>query len=446
MSDKALVKSSQDINVKEIVQQFGGKATVLLPPQHAKVWSPLHTPDISVVEFKIEDAHKIGGGYEDGQWVDYYMHSKPQLDTVATYAGIEVLESAPLPSDDPRVFIHQVKMRLLTPTGTRVVKTATKRVDLRPLDEGGTRAERSYDQRWDRVNKYLNGETYYSKKDRKRVSYDPPRGLRPRQKDETIEAYKEVAEAFVREEVKTEMTQARVFGGELAESGAMNRCMRTLMGIKMQWTEEEFKRPVIIITAKVDFSKIGEEALMKQLMLAAFGQLSGEESASPKLLEMMQALDNVVPADIVEEETIELPPDENGEVVEAEVSEIQEEQQINSLPIEEVKQFQGFISSWGFTVPKAQNGLLQSLFGEDVNLANMDKLQAKIAMQYVLNTRKLMPEAGIEGGALKRCKAQEKILAYECYGEGQPLPKWEAPKIEPPEEPMYDDSNLELPF
>jgi hypothetical protein len=85
MSDeeRGLVKAeAPKIDLAPYIEQFGGKVTILLPVEHARTWSPLHAASINVVKFRAANAHKIE---------DKFMHSKAQLDTMATYAGIKVV-------------------------------------------------------------------------------------------------------------------------------------------------------------------------------------------------------------------------------------------------------------------------------------------------------------------------------------------------------------------
>jgi len=429
MSDeeRGLVKAeAPEIDLEPYIIQFGGKVTVLLPVEHARTWSPLHAASINVVKFSTGQAHKIEGKY---------MHSKPQLDTMATYAGIKVVDSRVIPEDDPYVFTHQVTMKLLLATGGSVEQTKTKTYDLR---DGGSRAERSKQRLMGRIGDALTGKKYGDKT----AGY--PKYFQPKKAKESDEEFWARAETFVAESVQEELEQARVYGRELAESGAMNRCLRSLLGLKMTWDKEEFEQPVIIVTARIDYQKvfeqIGEKALAQRVMASAFGAMNGADSG--EMASLMAAVGDVGPEDVIEAQVVEIQPeDEDFEPVPADVQEtldematdemgavLQEEKEApRPVTVDERAALIGYLKQEGYPPGKPQANLLISLFGDGCDLGTINVLQAKVTCQYARDAHAEeranaeRTEDKLNNKALKSVKDGIKVLARQAYKAGMDL-------------------------
>ena len=95
--------------------------------------------------------------------------------------------------------------------------------------------------------------------------------------------------------VKRDMLQKRKHGLKLAESGAMNRVVREILGLKQAYTQEELMKPFVMarIVFKPDYN---DKEVRSELIKAAVRQMQG--IYGPQTME--SAIRDAKPADVIE--------------------------------------------------------------------------------------------------------------------------------------------------
>ncbi|MFH1484492.1 MAG: hypothetical protein ABIH46_00330 [Chloroflexota bacterium] len=415
----------------------------ILPPSDAQLLSPLHKLDLRVVRLSVGKACKIGGEYRGGEWVDLYMYSKVQLREIATMAGIKITNPVILTNKE-NIFEHQVTVSYILPTGDVAVDTPTKTMDFRL---NGSRANRSRQQRRERIQNALDGKKFGGK------TAQFPKGLQPKQAGESLDAFWDRANKWIEQEVEKEMVDARVFGQELAGTGAALRGIRGISSLPMQMTAEEIETPILIGMAKMDYGKyveyIGAEEVMRRLQAAAFASLSGPDTHPDEgLVKVFASFDDLSKDDVVAAETIEIEPQfikapqppviENGvfEELDFDEEEPPAEEAVSLVqyppimgePISEEKRgkLRQWMAYYGYDSPYAQDGCIKAIFGTDIS--HLDTLAGKIICQYVAlvdtkaKANKLLPVGErATTDQFKHWKDAHKARCRHAYLEGMDL-------------------------
>lgn len=414
---------------------------IVLPGRDVTPPTKFHRLNVQRLQFDVEHAHRVGRAKIGGKWQPAYMHSNPQLDMFLVAAGVEITKNEPVPANHEHIYRHHFACRIVLPSGKGAPGDCWKTVDLRSLDEGGTRAARSLARRQDELRDALTGEE----------NAKWPKGLDKPAPGETDEEVMERAELHFRNEVEREMIDARVFGAELAEAGAKSRVVRDVFGLRMQLSKDEIQQPVWVVTSVFDTEKAledmaGTEAgkqMMGLLALAeaqAMGQtVGGEVEGGKEALAIFQSLQQMTPDKIEAAVAIH---DDNGETIEGEavilptdeppppddVQELADEiaagQPPPEIPLGQedggmklIGQMKRYLAGCGYN-QYAQNNLLEALW--EGTFLTISRRQARSTMQYAKRATE-SKEPDMSPAQFKAVKDGLKVLARMAEKCGEEL-------------------------
>lgn len=219
--------------VNALVQYDHSRYNVLVPTTTIQQVSPMHQMRIETVAVSPDpdsgDVYKVGSRKVGNQWQDILSLAKPALMRIAAAAGIvwSWRDSMVLSSNRDYV-LYQAVGAIRKPDGTLLPIKATKEIDLTVIEEETMEANLKK-AHGDRTN--LNGMT---------------------------------PEAWAAAQTKSNMIQWRKNKLMRAETGAMLRVVRALLGMKMQYSPDELRKPFAV--PRIDFAPDYTDASVRQIM------------------------------------------------------------------------------------------------------------------------------------------------------------------------------------
>lgn len=248
------------------------------------------------------DVFEVGSRREAGRYIRLYSPQKPLLERIANAAGVILHPSETrLIRRTPRYAYYVAVGAVRTASGEWVVATASKEIDLDVIEDelqiqyeekcenAGKDAAKKYGGEWIKeAAEDREGKTYTKNR---YVIAEPDR------------------QRFIADSVRANMIQWRKNLVHRAETGAILRLIRRLLGMKSQYTQEELRHPFIL--ARVDFSPDYRDEQVKNLAvrqgLAAMGTLygSGAGSAAVPVATIFEGAEEA-PPEVDEDE--EIPP------------------------------------------------------------------------------------------------------------------------------------------
>ena len=211
------------------LEQYKGKANVLVPTQHIQQVSPWHAARISEVVINPDplagDVFKVGSRFNEQtrEYEDLFSPAKPALMKIASAAGIVWNWKDSGPEALTRDYVvYKAVGAIRLPDGSWQPIMARKEIDLSVIEEETLEAN-------------LKKSHEYAQDDKKR-SY--LKGLTPQQ--------------WAEQQTKSAMIQWRKNKLGRAETGAMLRVIRAALGMKSQYTRAELSKPFIV--PRIDWS------------------------------------------------------------------------------------------------------------------------------------------------------------------------------------------------
>lgn len=241
------------------------KYNLALPVRESCQVNPFYKFTLSSVSISQDensgDIFKIGsknfGDYQNPNWKDLYCLCKPALERLAVEAGMKIDCSLPVKvGEHSWGCIARAEIRL--PDGTAVSAEQPKVIDLLVEEE---RIRGNYEFM------AVKGIT-----DRKRIEE-----ASQLYKGETIKIQEYGKESlcymlddsekarFIKINVMNAMKQLRLTAPQKAATGARNRAIRSLLGIKGTYTKDELSKPFIV--SRMAFSPDYNDPVVKQMMI-----------------------------------------------------------------------------------------------------------------------------------------------------------------------------------
>lgn len=266
------------------------KFNVLHPSQSIMDISPLQKLTFETVQInpdpKQKDVFKVGSKKEGETWVEELALTKKSLESISYAAGIIWDPHSTHRVDNgmnPRRVEFQATGAMQKPDGTWLVVTKTKEIDLDAI-ERETRAN-------------LESQDLYvgSGKDRKKLAPGSA----------------EYKAAFERK-VRDKMIQVEKFKVPLADTGAHNRVIRSILALKPNYTAEELKKPFVVphIGLNTEFA-LADPELKKELISRAMGSAGAVFGGGHSLPEHRPTAH--IPQSVQQSDAIVLEPEDDPE-------------------------------------------------------------------------------------------------------------------------------------
>ena len=205
---------------------------ILVPTQTIKEISPFHKPVLEIV--KVNPDPSAGEVYELVQGSGEYSLRATALQKIGYAAGLIWNARGCHRTDDgsdPDVVSYRAEAAVRKEDGTYMLLNAEYMVDLRVIEE----------------------ET--------RESYEKKSQILQKEKKWTEQQRKD----YVEKCVKRDMLQKRKFRLQLAQTGAMDRVIRKILGLKGTYKKEELEKPFVV--PKIAFNPDISDPKVRELLL-----------------------------------------------------------------------------------------------------------------------------------------------------------------------------------
>ncbi len=226
------------------------------------------------------------GVFKDGdKWKQKLCLSKTSLEKLSYAAGIifDSQETGQVQTGDPNIIQFKVQGALQKLDGSYVRATKTKTINLYEIEK---------EQRARLEAKALKGELY---KNKKKLEWDT-----------------QECKDYIEGELKLFMIKERKDAPQKAETGAYNRVIRSLLGLKPFYTEEDLQKPFVVIKVALNVTVLMMDKQTRRAVLMSALQAQTnvfghqiETGAVTQLLENHVEIED----DDKEDEEEELPPD-----------------------------------------------------------------------------------------------------------------------------------------
>jgi len=211
---------------------------VLVPTQTLQEISPFHKPVLEIV--RINPDSKAGGEvYEVVFGSGNFSLRAVALNKIAFAAGIIWNAKNSGRTDDgndPDIISYRAEAAVRKEDGTYMIRNAEYMLDLKVL---GEEIRDSYEQK--------------------------SQSLMKEKKQKNEKWTEEERKAYVEKSVKRDMLQKRKFRLQLASTGAMDRVIRLILGLKSTYRREELEKPFVV--PKIAFSPDVSDPKVRDLLL-----------------------------------------------------------------------------------------------------------------------------------------------------------------------------------
>lgn len=257
--------STEVVSIQDQIQKYSepAKFNLLLPSKSVQEISEFHRLTLDEVQLDVNDAYPLDN--TDPKKASEFFLSKVNLLKLSSCAGIiwDTVRSGVIKSDRMYV-LYKAVGAMQKSDGTWIPVSANYELDLEVLeDEIRERVERRAAQ----IDFCANRNA-----ERDRWAVDQRTWKNEKGKQDWIAS-----------KLKSEMLKKRRFKVQLAETGAMNRVIRALLGTKSSYTREELAKPFVVprIVFRPNLSDPEvKSALIAQSMLAV-GALGHQPPALP---------------------------------------------------------------------------------------------------------------------------------------------------------------------
>lgn len=240
------------------LKDYEGRCNVLIPTVTMQQISPYHRIRVEQVKINPDpeagDVYKVGSKKVGNSWQDVLSLSKTGIMKLAQAAGIvwNWAETRPISVSKDYV-LYQAVGAMRKPSGEWIPLKATKEIDLEVIE----------------------AETY-------EANLKTAKGLKPEQRDNMS------PEEWAAAKTKANMIQWRKNKLMRAETGAMLRVVRALLGVKHQYSPKELQKPFAVPT--VDFAPDYSDPEVRRAMAEAgvratadlFGQFAVHQLEAPQ--------------------------------------------------------------------------------------------------------------------------------------------------------------------
>lgn len=218
------------------------KAHAIIPWEERVHLTPFHTVSRVQVELDVDDAHKLSGWVDsDGKDSREFMLSKVQIEAIAEAAGIQILESKPLPTQSPEIVVWQVEIAVEGVDGKIKRLRKTYELDMRLKDRDGVDGGYILLARSNARKKM--------QKAKENPRYNHSKGM------PALDAPDSEWDAWVNEQAMGEWTMTNRHRVRRAETGAELAAVRTKCRIKNKYTATDFDIPWEIYRADFDVTR-----------------------------------------------------------------------------------------------------------------------------------------------------------------------------------------------
>jgi len=197
--------------------------------------TPVHRIQRAQVWLDPEHAHWMSGksGERD------LMLSKTQLEAISEAAGIEFIESSPLPTEHPAKIVWQVRGVIEGADGKKKEIVRTYPLDMRTKERDGVDggyillARQRQREKYEKTKRYKNN----------------PSGDQPPLSNE------KAWEEYIERKAMADWTMTFRHAESRAETGAQLRIIRSKCRIRNTYQEKEFEQPCVVYRAEVDVTR-----------------------------------------------------------------------------------------------------------------------------------------------------------------------------------------------
>jgi hypothetical protein len=232
-------------SIKTVLQNYpADKYNLLYPSESAIDISPIFEIIEEVVRInpdpKQQEVFDAGSFQDGGKWITKLGLSKTALEKLSYAAGIvfDSMETGQVPTDRPKEIQFKVQGALQKLDGTYVRATKTKTVNLIELEK---------EQRERLEAKALQGDL---KKDRR-----------------VLEAGTKECNDYIEGALKLFMIKETKDAPQKAETGAYNRVIRSLLGLRPYYTEKDLQKPFVVIKVALNTAVLMMDASTRQMVL-----------------------------------------------------------------------------------------------------------------------------------------------------------------------------------
>jgi hypothetical protein len=200
--------------------------------------------------FSVGSSKEEGKDGEKDRWVKKLALAKPALEKISHAAGIifDPHLTGKMPNANPRTFEYRVRGALQKPDGSWIDSTKSVTIEMDVVEEK---------LRFEIEEKAKDGKLGSWKKEGGKSSFVSL-------KYGTPECTREIEKQFM-----TQLITAKTFVGRKAETGAYNRVVRSLLGLKPSYTETDLKKPFVVVRATLDIEKLLNDVTTKQMLISA---------------------------------------------------------------------------------------------------------------------------------------------------------------------------------
>lgn len=268
------------------IQRKYSNCNLLIPSATAVQMNPFYKCTVMEVAVNTNenggDIFKVGSKNEGGSWIGQYSLCKPVLMKMATAAGIQFHpEYTTVVRENANTYVGKAYGAVRLPDGSYKTQVDTKRISLD--DE-----ENKY--RLEFMDKSIKGIT-----DAKaaKSAADMFKGKWVDDMDDQgrpVQKYliaDEDREKYIERSVLVNMTLLRKTASEKAQTGAILRVIRGLLGIKGTYTLEELKKPFAVasVTFSPDYTDPQVRSAMLQQGMSSMSNMFGMTSPAPAIAE-----------------------------------------------------------------------------------------------------------------------------------------------------------------
>ena len=239
--ENALTRKGEDVagELNKVLNEYRkGPYNVLVPSTTIQEISPFHKPVLEIV--RINPDPKVGGEvYEVVFGSGSFSLRAVALNKIAFAAGIIWNAKNSGRTDDgnnPDIISYRAEAAVRKEDGTYMVRNAEYMMDLKILDQ---EIRDSYEQK--------------------------SQALMKEKKQKNEKWTEEDRKNYVEKSVKRDMLQKRKFRLQLASTGAMDRVIRLILGLKSTYKREELEKPFVV--PKIAFSPDVSDPKVRDLLL-----------------------------------------------------------------------------------------------------------------------------------------------------------------------------------